>query len=299
MKSLRNTLLGVAVFMKRHATFVRWAVLAATLLTLVGFAFLPMSWAESHSVARGEDGELLDVRQGVSTITVIRLPVRIVIGLSTAGLSLLVLWLAFRQLAMKRYLFAVLGLTLSVCGTPVSGLAHCGTNVLFWHTVDSVKAQDGNTYSYMASTILQGRRLCLARQDNPGLFTTKMRVLDCSGGDGLIMVRSARDAKKGSGQVLVCGNHVVVFLEGCEAYMAFDMKTKRRLSGRRLAHLSPFLCVGATSDLAQADVEALQTAVSGQQEDNFDTVYPDHDSLRLGINHPNPKVRKLARELTE
>lgn len=304
MASVRKALTRVSQFARAHPSLMRWLVLALTFAALTGFAFLPMSWEETsgNPMHRGPDGEPVDSRQVISTITVLWFPVRIIIAALTIGLSALLWWLASKQLSLRNYPFAVIGLTLSLCGGPASGLVHCGTNVLFWHTVAEVEAPDGSTYYYLNSSFLQGQTLCLARLEKAGILTRRMRALACTGGDHprsyLVIVRSVEDARTNDGQVLLCREHVVVLRGSNEAYLAFDTKTKEAFSGEELGHLSPFLCLGPDSDLAQPDVAALQRSVArAEGENETDSVYPDRLGVSLGLNHPNPKVRDLARRM--
>ena len=292
-------------WVRRHPSGVRWLLVLLTFLALVGFALLHVSGSETTNApaALDPDGVPLSDPQLLRKIWVLHLPVRgLVLGI-WLGLVGLTFWVAARQLAARTYLFASVGLFLSVCGGPVSGLSHCANNLAPWETVVREQAPDGTTYYSMESTFLVGPEVCLTRLESVGVLARTMKVLGCAHGGPqrsvLLVVRSAQQRQPRDGQILRCGRYVVLLQAENQALLLYDTRTRTQITGDGLAAFSPFLCLGPRDEPSVRDLAALKASFLDGAYQGEQSRYPDRVSLAWGLHHPNPAIRAFTRRLLQ
>jgi hypothetical protein len=201
---------------------------------------------------------------------------------------------------------ATLAFVLAIGGMPASYLTCAIRNLGPWTPQRSVTATDDHLYSYVESGFLQGQTLAIGRDEGSGRFYHQYRLMGDTNGDSprlwIPLVRPAGVNDDEYGQLYCSDSGVVVGLRyENHCFMAYDVHTDQFFghlsngaTGDEITAISPFILIGPDTQLHQPDVARIfkmrsdpahtEGVVSGA-------------ALQQALDHPNPAVRKLARQL--
>lgn len=169
---------------------------------------------------------------------------------------------------------------------------------------DEISLPDGRSYCMTSSSYLIGDTLTIGRSGaNYGLFRD-MNALGNVGTDSPIpwatVIRPAGIDDDAFAQLHMSESGLLVgFACSCECYLAYDTAEDRFYGLDDAEHISPFVLIGPATKMHQGDVEdLLQREKTGPQEAPAPGCTTD-ESLTEALDHPNPAVRDLARQVLD
>lgn len=268
-------------------TVLGWIAIGLSMIVFAGMAFLRTSW-DTYQLASDKPYDL-------ETVTVVR-PEWVVLLNASFALAIVVLFgvgvVAFCQ---RKSLLSGLAFA-SISLAPVAIFTAFLREGPPWQIHNEIRDQDGTCYCFAESSFLQGQSLMLGRLRSGTRWTRTYDVLVETNGDSprsyLRIVRPS-GAEEKYGQLYLTDDGWLLGLRSeNRCFFAYDTKRQLPYGHTEVEELSPFLALGQASELHEPDVVDL-TARMGGKELRVSTA----DSVRKGLDHPNPRVRAISSQL--
>ena len=276
-------------------TAIAWVVCGSSLLIFLSLALIPQSWStENH--------------WQLQTITIVKPSIIRIQWILALSCFVLLLLLGVLGLTFKKFSAAWVALLIAMVGFPVS----CGKSIIDnlapWTTEAEIKGPDNQTYYFMDSSFMQGQTMAIARLKEHTWFTRHMQVLGTTNGDNprswASVIRPAGAPVDDYGQLYLSPDKTMLIgiRSGFACYMSYSFPSNhfRGNSDQEnddIKGISPFILIGADTEMNVADVKEITDLVKSHTTNNNDNGYPRLNVLEADLNHPNIKVRSLAKDL--
>jgi hypothetical protein len=207
--------------------------------------------------------------------------------------------LAVLAYAYETIRFPVIALLLAVVGFPYAAIHNVVSSLGSWTLHSRIQTENKETYIFCDSSFLQGQTMAIARLERDGPLFTNLTVLGTNNGDfprsWASVIRSS-GAKDEYGQLYLTDDQILIGIRyENRCYMTYDIEQRKFLSHGDIESLSPFVCLNADSKIHEPDVqrihEFMRTNAAGCPG------FPHRDTLQAGLQHPNPRVREIAKGL--
>ena len=274
---------------RRWLTVLDWIAIAISIITFGIIALLPQS-SVTYNPTNPEEYNL-------ETVTVVH--PELLQSLAGCGWVSFFALLALAVIAFCRHRYVHTLLLILTAGLgPVAVIA---TFVLYpapWQIHNEIRDQDGTCYCFAESSFLQGQQLMLGRMRSETRWTRTYDVLVETAGDSprsyLRIVRPA-GAEEKYGQLYLTEEGWLLGLRSeNRCFFAYDLRSNKAHGYGEVEKLSPFLALAPTTELHEPDVADLKSKMGAKV-----VGVPTDESLRKGLDHPNPHVRSLAAQLVE
>ncbi|MEM6553563.1 MAG: hypothetical protein AAF750_15715 [Planctomycetota bacterium] len=212
-----------------------------------------------------------------------------------SGLLILAL-LAYRWPVVR---LPVLALFLAIIGFPCAGLFQWFSSLAEWEMYGRVSDSNGTSYVFCDTSFLQGQTIALTRVDAENFWFTRVKVLGTNNGDSprsWASVIRPKGAEDKYGQLYLTSSNMLIGLRyGNRCFLAVDLNNGQFSGHGDIESISPFVCVDADDELHKDDIQAIKRemaewapGIPGQ---------PHKEVLEYGLDHPNPSVRQVAKDL--
>lgn len=201
----------------------------------------------------------------------------------------------------KRIRFPATAILLSIIGFPAAFIIHFGLNLGPWTMHGRIQTTSKDIFIFCDSHFLQGQMMALTHLKIESSFFTRLKVFGISFGDPpsswALIIRPV-GAKDEYGQLYLADDQILVGIRYDNlCCMTYDLKQHLFQGREEIKSLSPFVCLSADSKIHEPDVqrihEFMRTTAPGLPG------FPHRDTLQAGLQHPNPRVREIAKGLLE
>jgi hypothetical protein len=265
------------------------------LLVFLSLAFIPLSWV---TYDQGRAKTIIIVNPLVSRA-------QLMLALFCFALLLL---LGVLGLAIKRFPAPWVALILALVCFPAS----CGIFVIRnlgpWTTEAEIKSPDNSTYYFMDSSFMQGQTMALAKLKEEAWLTRSMDVVGTTNGDEprnwASVIRPVGTQDRDYGQLYVSADKTTLIgiRSGFRCFMSYDFQS-HHFRGKPvddagdIKGISPFILIGEKTEMDAEDVKGVVDHIKSHTKNNNDNGYPRLNVIEAALDHPNTKVRLLAKEL--
>ena len=201
----------------------------------------------------------------------------------------------------RRWAAAGVALIVALLGYPACLFVAAVLNLGPWTIYASVTGPDHQTYSFLDSSFLQGQTMAIGRLEGDGLLYQRYHIPGTTNGDSprswASIIRPAEAAEQyGQLYCTASGLLVGVRLEN-QCYLTFDPVSGEFLGHGAVEAISPFVLLGPEGAPHQRDVERIRDRIRKGEPDR--PGYPQEHWVRQALGHPNPEVRRVAKQLLE
>jgi hypothetical protein len=216
-------------------------------------------------------------------------------------LAVVLLILAILSFVYETIRFPVIALLLSIAGFPYAAIQNVVSSLASWTLHSRIQTEDKETYIFCNISFLQGQTMAISRLEREGPLFTNLTVLGTNNGDSprswASIIRPA-GAIDEYGQLYLTDRQVLVGIRyENRCYLTYDIEQRKFLGHGDIESLSPFVCLNANTKIHEPDVqrirEQMRTTAPGLPG------FPHRDTLQAGLQHPNPRVREIAKGLLE
>lgn len=292
---MNERIVGVDKKRSGKLTAIAGVAYGSSLLIFLFLAFVPQSWV-THD------------HWQLQTITVVNPSIIQIQWILALSCFVLLLLLGVLGLTIKKFSGAWVALLIAMVGFPAS----CGKSIIDnlgpWTTEAEIKGPDNQTYYFMDSSFLQGQTMAIARLKQHTWFTRQMEVVGTTNGDWprswAAVIRPAGTPDDGYGQLYLSSDKTMLIgiRSGFGCYMSYSFHSNHFRGNSEeenddIKGISPFILIGGDMEMNAADVKAVTDLVNSHTANNNDNGYPRLNVLEADLNHPNRRVRSLAKEL--
>ena len=191
----------------------------------------------------------------------------------------------------------VVSLAIGLSAFPVAAIFRFTDSLAPWTVCSTCRGPDGQDYTFMDSSFLQGQTLALGRATADSLLYKNFDILGDTNGDSprsyALMVRPTDKVRTTYGQLHLSDTGTLLGIRNFNrCYFAYDFSTKRFLGHGDIEGVSPFLLVEPGSRLYRVDVETLL-----EKPDVQPIGLPSKQVLLDATGHTHPEVRQVAAQL--
>jgi hypothetical protein len=191
-------------------------------------------------------------------------------------------------------------LVLGVFGFAGSPVIFSFINLAPWLIFDTWHGPDGNVYSFVDSSFLQGQTMAITRRIDSSFLWHREKVLGCTNGDSprswATVIRPAGVEEQGYGQLMYSDSGWLLGMRYDErCYLAYHLPTGLFLGHGDIESISPFLLLDDQTDPNARDVAEMVGRF--QPDYPLQVGRPTEHVLQKGLEHPNPKVREISQHL--
>jgi hypothetical protein len=276
-------------------TAIAWVAYGSSLLIFLSLAFVPQSWVTEH------DWQL-------QTITIVNPSIIRIQWILALSCFVLLLLLGVLGLTVKKFSAAWVALLIAMVGFPASCGKSITNNLGPWTTEAELNGPDNQTYYFMDSSFMQGQTMAIARLKEHTWFTRHMEVLGTTNGDNprswASVIRPAGVPVADYGQLYLSSDKTMLIgiRSGFACYMSYSFQSNHFRGNSDednddIKGISPFILIGEDMEMNAADVKEITDLLNSHTTNNNNNGYPRLNVLEADLNHPNIKVRSLAREL--
>lgn len=204
-----------------------------------------------------------------------------------------IFWVGIRALVAKRGVGWLLLIGLACCpGVGIWGLFRMKDPIRY-QDIGRLRGPDGGEYRLLhrESLVISGLAIGRARREVGG--GTEFRALAFSGAEpheGYLSVVRPKRLKGENNLVLTNAGVLVGIMEENKAFLAWDTRTEKEYSDAMMPEtFSPFFLIGPNDEPNESDFQALMNEKSSR--------LAKPEKVALDLDHPNPRVREMAREL--
>jgi len=281
----------------RRLTTTAWVVYGLSLVTFLSLAFIPLSWVTY------DHWQL----QTITTVNPFLIRTHLILAFSCFALLLL---FGLLGLTMKKFPAPWVALLIAIVGFPASCGKYAIDNLAPWTTEAEIRSPDNRAYYFMDSSFLQGQTLAITRLKEQTWLTRQMEVLGTTNGDNprswASVIRPAGTPDPDYGQLYVSSDKTMVIgiRTGFKCYMSYNFQSNHFRGNSEketddIKGISPFILIGRDTEMNPADVKGVVDLINSHTTNNNDNGYPRLNVLEADLNHPNIKVRSLAKEFIE
>jgi len=253
-------------------------------LTLLALIYIPLD-VRSHSETK------------LTGVAVLKPGINSVIWYLGGACTLVMLVVS--TVCWKKQLRWQYGVCLAIGGLafPLAAAYRFTASIAPWTVCSTCRGPDGQTYTFMDSSFLQGQTLALGRVASEGLLYKNFDILGDTNGDSprsyALIARPRDKVRTTYGQLHLTNTGTMLGLRyDNRCYFAYDFLTKQFAGHGDIENISPFLLVDADSRLYETDVETLFKTPDAQP-----IGLPSREVLQDAMNHTNDEVRRVAEQL--
>ncbi len=257
-------------------------VILVAVLSFMAQALIPASWESSTA----------------ETIVILTPVTRWAINIVAFVSFCILIWTAFK---CRRWAAARVALELGLLAYPACLIVAFILNPAPWTICSTVAGPDHQTYRFLDSSVLYVKRMTIGRLEGDSLLYQRYYYPGMTDGDSLYswasVIRPA-GAEEQLGQLYCSTSGLIVGVRSSnQCYMTFDPSSGEFLGREVVEEVSPFILLGPADALQQTDIERIQSRIREGEPDR--PGYPKEHHLRQGLDHPNPEVQRVAKQLLE
>jgi hypothetical protein len=216
-------------------------------------------------------------------------------------LAVVLLILAILAFIYETIRFPIIALLLAIVGFPYATIQNVVSSLTSWTLHSRIQTEDKETYVFCNISFLQGQTMAISRLKREGPLFTNLTVLGTNNGDSprswASIIRPA-GAIDEYGQLYLTDRQVLVGIRyENRCYLTYDIEQRKFLGHGDIESLSPFICLNADSKIHDPDVQRIREYM--RTTDLGQPGFPHRDTLQAGLQHPNPRVREIAKGLLD
>ncbi len=198
------------------------------------------------------------------------------------------------SISRRRYGCGLLCFAMIVPVLPYAALYRFFAGIAPWIPCSTEVGPDGQTYTFLYSSFMQGQTIALGRGERTGLLYTAYDILGDTNGDSprsyALIVRPAERVRNFYGMLEQTDDGLLLGLRyDNHCYFAYDVNADRFTGREGIEGLSPFVLIGPESKLYDGDVESL---IEGRP--SFEWQADVRPRLEEARQNANAQVRDVA-----
>lgn len=281
----------------KRLNIIAWLGYGLCLVIFLSLAFIPHNWVTKDPA----DSQL----QSINIVNLFISRTHLILSIFSFALLLLI---GVVGLTFKKFPAPGMALLLAIVGFPVCYGKFIIDNLAPWTTEAEIKGPDNQKYYFMDSSFLQGQTLAIARLKQQTWLTQSMELLGTTNGDEprswASVIRPAGTPDGDYGQLYLSSDNttLVAIRTQFKCYMSYDFQTNRFRGNSDketddIKGISPFILMGSGTEMNPQDVKGVVDHINSHTKNDNYNGYPRLKVLEAQLDHPNTKVRLMAKEL--